>query len=175
MTYLLTGLGALNLSSPTGGSAKGIPHQTSTSRPLSALWRTPRMRPVVVSSTRSSAPPRRAPLPLPLLPAPPAPARTRSSNSSSSSRVEKDMVGSCCFYVCVNEHSLCLFVCLNIYYALCNTVITVSESSVAVGRSTLIFWQGKHCWLPLLLLLLLLLDPPLTKSEGGGGNTCVVL
>jgi len=35
--YLFTGLGALNLKSPTGGSAKGMPHQTSTSFPFAAF------------------------------------------------------------------------------------------------------------------------------------------
>ncbi len=41
ITYLLTGLGALNLKSPIGGSAKGIPHHISTSLPLAAFCRIP--------------------------------------------------------------------------------------------------------------------------------------
>ena len=60
-THSLTGTGALNLRSPTGGSAKGIPQNMSTSLPWSVLCRAPLTFPVVVLITRlsgsSAAPP----------------------------------------------------------------------------------------------------------------------
>lgn len=52
-THLLTGFALLNLLSLTGGSAKGIPHQRSTSLPVTVLCRMPLTRPLFVSTTKS--------------------------------------------------------------------------------------------------------------------------
>ena len=51
--YLFTGLGALNLSSPIGGSAKGIPHHMSTSLPVAEVCRMPCTGPSFVCTVRS--------------------------------------------------------------------------------------------------------------------------
>ncbi len=53
-THFLTFFGDLNLSSPTGGSANGMPQNMCTSFPVAETSVTPRTFPLAVVTTRSS-------------------------------------------------------------------------------------------------------------------------